>query len=55
MKTARKNVRFDGQEVSYKFYSRPQLTVYGKLSEFTAGGTGTKTEGKDTKNKTKKP
>jgi len=38
-----------------KVYTPPTLTVYGKLTELTAGGIGTKTEGAEDKNKNKKP
>jgi len=36
-----------------KPYTPPSLTVYGKLTELTAGGSATVMEGQDVKNKNK--
>ena len=41
--------------VEKKDYTPPTLTIYGKLTELTAGGTGVAQEGQDTKNKNKFP
>ena len=44
------------QTVAKKVYTSPTLTVYGKLSDLTAAGTGTKSEGagtSDNKNRQK--
>lgn len=45
----------DQKSVKKKIYTPPMLTVYGKFTELTAGGTMGSNEGSMTTDKTRRP